>query len=225
MRKLLLILIFLYSANAAAQQTILNVPSASILEKDRNFFQHESQFKPDGSNQFINVTNYYARGVGNNTELNVTQFNLSSPSSKNTSLAFGGRTSFLLSKSAYKPRIIIGAMLPFSMQGKGVGHWIYSTMNLNLPQSQTRLTAGFSSGSKQIFGKNVNCFIGGVEQRITDKLGFYADWYSGNHAAGLAAFALGYFFNEDWVIYGGYQIANNKRTATNSYIIEIGKYF
>jgi hypothetical protein len=229
MKKILQIicaLLALSSQQALAQQTILNVPSSSILEKDQNFFEHESQFKTSDPDQFLNLTNYYARGIGHDTEIDVTQFNIGTPASKNASLGIGTKTSFALDKnSPYEPSVILGVMAPFSLQGEGVGHWIYSTLNVYLPQTKTRLTAGFSSGSKQIFGEDVKSFIGGIEQEISEKLGLYVDWYSGNHALGVGAFALGYSFSDNFVIYGGYQVANYNQNSLNSYILEVATYF
>ena len=224
--KLLIISLSILFANSSfAQQTILNVPSSSVLEKDQNFLEHESQFKVDDP-EFLNVTNFYGRGIGNNIELDVTQFNLSTPASQNVSIGIGGKTNFLLDEdSLYKPTLMVGAMLPISMQGQGVGHWIYSTVTVTIPQSKTSFSAGFSSGSKQIFGENVNCFIGGIEQEITNNLGLYADWYSGNHAMGLAAFALGYEFANEFTVFAGYQVTNHQQSLGNSYIVELLKYF
>jgi hypothetical protein len=36
---------FLFYSQAIAQQTIFNVPSADITPKNKNFLQHESQFR------------------------------------------------------------------------------------------------------------------------------------------------------------------------------------
>jgi hypothetical protein len=116
-------------------------------------------------------------------------------------------------------------MAPSSLQEEGVGHWIYSTLNVYLPQTKTRLTAGFSSGSKQIFGEDVKSFIGGIEQKISKDLGLYLDWYSGNHALGVGAFALRYYFSDNFVIYGGYQVVNYNQNSLNSYILEVATYF
>jgi len=226
MRFLITIFLLFFAANALAQQTYLNVASPAVLEKGQNFLQHESQFKTTDPNQFLNTTNYYARGIGHDTELDITQFNLSTPASQNVAIGVGTKTSFALDKkSDYKPTIILGVMAPFSLQGGGVGHWIYSSFNFELPQSKTTITAGISKGSKQIFGRDTTSFIGGFEQKITQKLSFLGDWYSGNHNLGLAALAFGYYYSKDLVFYGGYQIANRNQNSANSYVIEIATFF
>ena len=215
-----------FASKALAQQTYINVPSPTILERDQNFLQHESQFKTENPNQFYNATNYYARGIGFDTELDVTQFNLSTPASQNVVIGLGTKTSFALDeKSIYKPTIIFGAMVPFSLQGEGAGHWIYSTFNFELPQTKTTFTAGISKGSKQIFGREVTSFIGAFEQKISGKLSVLGDWYSGNHNLGIGAIAFGYYYSKSLVFYGGYQIANQNQKNLNSYVIEIATFF
>lgn len=227
MQILTIIFFAVFAANAMAQQTYINVPSPAVLEKDQNFLQHEAQFKTEDPNQFYNTTNYYARGIGFDTELDVTQFNLSTPASQNVAIGVGLKTKFELDKkNKYNPTIIVGAMAPISLQGGGVGHWVYSTLNLEIPQTQTTLTAGISSGSKQIFGRNTTSFIGGFEQKIAGKLTFLGDWYSNNnHNLGIGALAFGYYFSKNLIFYGGYQIANRQQEKLNSYVIEIATIF
>lgn len=224
----LVVLTLQLAPKSFAQQTIFNVPSADVTEKNKNFLQHESQFRTKDPDQFLNTTNYFAHGIGFNTELDATLFNLSSPASQNVSLGLGFKTSLPLQNEAtkdYQPKIIIGSEIPFSLQGQGVGHWIYSAASITIPQSNSRFTAGVSSGTKQIFGKNVTCFIGGFEQKITKNLTFINDWYSGNHAMGIFATGFSYPLPYELIFFGGYQIPNSKKVGRNSFVIEIAKIF
>lgn len=226
MKKLLFLFAFLISFAASAQQAIFNVPSADILEKDKNFLQHESQFRSKDPDKFWNATNYFGHGIGNNIELDVTQFNLSTPASNNVAIGIGGKTALFFDENdPYKIKTIVGFMLPISLQNQGVGHWFYASESIFLPQTNTRFTAGFSSSSKQIFGKNVNAFMAGIEQKISDDFSLIGDWYSGHRAAGLAALGFSYALPKDFTFYGGYQITNSKQNGRNSVVIEIAKYF
>ncbi len=227
MRKLIFLLLIFFGGEAYAQQTIFNVPSADVLEKDKNFLQHESQFRGKDQGQFYNSANYFSHGIGSNTEIDVTQFNLSSPASENISVSVGTKTVLPLAEkeNAYQPKLILGAMLPISLQGNGSGHWLYGASSITLPQTNTRLTAGFSSGTKQMFGKNVNAFMGGIEQKITNDFSLIGDWYSGHQNWGLAALGFSYALPQDFTFYGGYQIPNSKRSGRNSFVIEIAKIF
>lgn len=221
-------LIFFQTSEALAQVTIFNVPSADVTKKDKTFLQHESQFRLKDPQEFANITNYFARGIGYNTEIDVTQFNLSSPASKNVTLAAGFKSFFLLpfeELQDYQPKIILGSMIPMSLQGKGIGNWTYASGSFFLPQSGSRFTAGISSGTKQIFGEKATCFIGGFEQQITSKISFINDWYSGNNSLGILASGFSYALPNELTLFGGYQIPNSKKVGRNSFVIEIAKVF
>jgi len=228
MKKIIFIFAFFAASSALAQQTIFNVPSADITEKNKSFIQHESQFRTKDPDQFINTTNYFARGIGSNTEIDATLFNVGSPASKNASLGLGFKSVLPIGGEeikSYQPKIILGSQIPFSLQGNGVGHWLYSAGSITLPQTNSRFTAGISSGTRQIFAKNVTCFIGGFEQKITQDLTFINDWYSGNHAAGIFATGFSYPIPYEFMLFAGYQIPNSKKVGRNSFVIEIAKIF
>ena len=226
MKKLLFLITLLINSTAFAQQTIFNVPSADVLEKGKNFLQHESQFRTKDNGHYWNVLNYYAHGIGGNTEIDVTQMNLSTPASDNVTVGIGTKTSLPWKENdPYQIKTTIGFMLPISLQDQGVGHWIYATQSITLPQTNTRLTGGFSSGSKQVFGKNVNSAILGIEQKISDRFSLIGDWYSGHHLWGQAAVGFSYALPKNFTFYGGYQITNSKKEIRNSYVIEIATIF
>lgn len=165
MRKICVIFVFLISfqtSKSSAQVTIFNVPSAEITKKNETFLQHQSQFRVKDPQNFVNATNYLARGIGYNTEIDVTQFNLSSPSSKNITLATGFKTVFLLpfkQLKNYQPKIIFGSMIPMSLQGQGVGNWTYSLgtftsgFSYALPNELT-LFGGYQIPNSKKVGRN-----------------------------------------------------------------------
>jgi hypothetical protein len=212
-----------------AQMTILNVPSAEVAAKKRIFIQHESQFRTKREGRFFNSTNYLTTGVGYNTELTATYFNLENLSHNNDSLALGFKSAAPLAIEGFtrwQPKIILGSAATISMQGNGIGHWTYAAANFIIPQTQTRLTIGGSRGTKQIFDRNTTALMLGFEQKITDKLSYVGDWYSGNkNPLGVFASALSYNFPDDLVLFAGYQVANNKRISRNGFIVEIAKIF
>ncbi len=220
------IISFVFAENSLAQQTIFNVPSADILQKDKIFIQHESQFRTQEPQNFINATNYFAYGIGKNTELDATLFNLSSPASKNVSLGLGFKSFLEIDGlEEYQAKIIIGDMVLFSLQENNIGNWLYIEPSIYFDQTKTRLTGGITYGTKQIFGEEIICFLGGFEQKITSKLNFIGDWYSGDHAYSIFASGFSYQFPKDLTFYGGYQIPNSKKVGRNSFVLEIAKIF
>ena len=212
-----------------AQMTILNVPSADVTPKKRVFFQHESQFRTKEKGQFTNSTEYLATGIGANTELTATAFNLGNLSHDNETLGLGFKSAIPLNISAikeYQPKIIISSQAALSLSGNGVRHWIYAAYNFTIPQTKTRLTLGASNGTKHIFGENNTSAMLGFEQKITTKLSYVGDWYSGKtNGMGVFASALSYDFGSDLVAFAGYQIANSNRISRNGFIVEIAKTF
>lgn len=211
-----------------SQQTIFNVPSADITDKNRVYIQHEGQFRARDPNRFYSATNYATYGVGGNIELNATQFNLSSPASHNDSLGLGFKSAYNLkfvNNRDWKPKIIFGAMTAKSLIGNGTGGWIYSQGSMMIPYTSTRITGGVSSGSRQIFGEDTTCALGAVEQKVSSNLNLIADWYSGNHALGMLSAGFSYQFPEEVILFAGYQLPNSKKVGRNSLVFEIGKTF
>lgn len=219
---------FIFSALPdEAQQTIFNVPSADIAQKREIFLQHESQFNPIPNDQFWSGTHYGTLGIGYNTELDMTLFNVSTPSSDNISLGLGFKSAIpIFTKELPKQEIklTVGEMIPVSLQGEGVGNWTYSHVSLKLPKIKTRLTAGASYGTKQIFGRNAVSFIGGIEQPITKQFSAVADYYSGTHALGFFIPGISYSPNPDLSFFLGYQIPNSSRCGNPGFVVEFAKH-
>lgn len=224
----IILVFFLSTKNLFSQQTIFNVPSADIVEKNKIFIQHESQLRTKNPDSFINTTNYIAYGIGKETELDTTLFNLSSPSSNNISLGIGFKNAKRIDYKLFKNidnTLIIGSMIPISLNNNGVGNWTYVENSLYINNTKTRITGGVSYGTKQIFGKEIICFLGGFEQKINDRLNIIGDWYSKNHNLGIAALGLSYAAPDNLTFYGGLQIPNNKTIGRQSIIFEIAKIF
>jgi hypothetical protein len=158
-----------------------------------------------------------------------TYFNLASPASNNQTLALGLKKVIPLKLENiknYEPKIIIGGSAANSIQGNGVGHWAFSAANFLIPQTQTRLTIGVSNGTKQIFNSELTCLMLGFEQKITKKISYVGDWYSGNsNPMGIFASALSFSLPNEVTFFAGYQFANSKRIAQNGFIVEVAKLF
>ena len=214
-----------------AQQTVFNVPNADITPKNRIFFEHESQFSPWGPVPNWLGTHYGAYGIGHNTEIDVSLFNASAPSLNNLSLGTGFKSSIPIPKLKDKLpkneiKLIIGSEVITSLQGKGVGNWTYTALSGRLPVTKTRLTAGVSYGSKQIFGRDATVFIGAIEQPVTEKLILAVDWYSGEeHYSGYFTAGVHYKMPKDSVLILGYQIPNGPKTGQSGFVVEISKIF
>jgi hypothetical protein len=213
---------------AAAQQTIFNVPSADVTPKGRLFVQHESQFKPVGKDTFLSNTEYGAVGIGHNTELDVTVYNVNAPASRAVAVGAGFKSAIPFTLPGVSPerelKWTVGTQFPVAVQGRGgVGNWTYSHVSTRLPRLNTRLTAGVSVGTRQIFGRNAVAFIGGVEQPVGKKVTVVADWFSGTHSLGLLIVGGSVALPHDTTLYMGYQLPNTERSGRQGIVLELSK--
>lgn len=231
MIRLISILIVLFLVQPVfAQQTVFNVPNADVTPKDTVFFQHESQFRPWNPGSFWLGTHYSAFGIGYNTELDATLFNVDAPRSHNISLGLGFKSAIPIKKldeifSGRELKFTVGSEVLVSLQGNGVGNWTYAHFSGRLPKLNTRLTAGISVGSKQVFGTEAVEFIGAVEQPVTEKFAIIGDWYSGkDHYAGYLIVGVSYKLPKQSAIYLGFQIPNETSVGQCGFVVEVSKY-
>lgn len=235
MTKFFIIIIYIFglyilnSFPASAQQTIFNVPSAEVTPKGRIFIEPEFQFRPWNPGKSMLNTDYAAVGIGHNTELDLTLFNVSTPASNNITLGTGFKSVIPVFNKKLPERelkVIIGTEVLASLEGNGAGNWSYAALSGRTPKTNTRLTAGVSAGTKDIFGVDTVAFIGGIEQPITKKFSLQADWYSGTeHFAGFLIPGFAYVFPKDVILYAGYQIPNSPKNGVSGFAIELAKIF
>lgn len=232
--KLYLTLIIFWSLSvvpSCAMQTIFNVPSADVTPKDRIYFLEEAQFNGSNPGAFYLNTTYGAVGIGHNTELDTTLFNVGAPATQDISLGVGFKSAIPIPglKEKFPARefkFTVGTNILFGLEGNGVGNWTYAHLSGRVPKLNTRLTAGISYGTRQVFGQNTTAFIAGVEQPVTKKLSLIGDWYSGTeHFAGYLITGFSYALPKSTTIYAGYQIPNSPQVGNNGFVLQIGKIF
>jgi hypothetical protein len=215
--------------SAAAQQAIVNLPSADITPKGQHFLMHEMQTRPFGDNRFWYGTNFYCYGVGKNTELAVTTYNSGTPQALNENVGVGFKTAVPLFAGSHPNREIkwtFGKMTTYNLRGRGMGGFVYTHGSFRLPKLQTRLTAGVSGGSRTLFKKNTVHAITGFEHPIIKhRLYAIGEWFSGRHDFGF--FTPGVLFHpktERQVIVIAYKIANNRANGANGLVFEYGMF-
>ena len=228
----ILILIFIvFSPKALALQTIFNVPSADVTEKGHVFVLDSMQTTPWETKDAFYNTVFSSYGIGHNTDIDFNLYNVGSPATNNISISVGFKTSVpvpILKEKFPKREIKItaGSNVAISLQGNGVGNWTYAHLSGRLPKLNTRLTAGISYGTRQIFGVEKTAFIAGVEQPITEKFVILGDWFSGSeHWAGYLIVGGHYKLPKDTHFFFGYQIPNSSRVGSAGFIFQIAKNF
>ena len=227
-----LLLCFFTGQDARAQITIFNVPSSDVTPKGFLYQENEAQFRPYNPDPFYLGTHYSAVGVGYCTEIDVTTLNISAPYNGLTSLGVGFKSVIPLfpNKKLFKDRelkFVVGDLVCTGLgNGAGAGNWFYALGGAKLPGTNTRVTGGITTGTKQVFGSNVTCFTGGIEQSITKKLSLQLDWYSGkNNGLGFLIPGFCYVLPQDILFFGGYQIPNHRTNGRSGFVVEIGKFF
>src|SRR5271170_6469062 len=106
-----------------AQQTIFSVPSADITDKGSVYLEHESQFRTWQPGRYWFGTDYFAAGLGYDTEVDVTLYNTSAPASGNVSAGVGFRSVFPLLEATQKSTELkwtVGGQALVSFEGRGV---------------------------------------------------------------------------------------------------------
>jgi hypothetical protein len=218
-----------FIAAAQAQVTIFNVPAADIAKKGQIWQENEGQFRPYSPGQFYGGTHYTSIGLPYNCEFDLTNINFGYPYNRNIGLGVGARTVIPILKKRFEKqelKLQVGELLPISFGGGGVGSWTYVLGHCRLPRVKTRITAGVSLGPKQLFGRNLVCFAGGIEHPVTDKLVLQADWYSGkNNSLGLFIPGFSYTLPKDLILFAGFQIPNSRQNGKTGFVVEVGKFF
>lgn len=225
LRSLVLAACLAWPAGGAAQSLIVGIPNAETTPRGRFALTHESQallFKqPVAWNSFSFIT----YGVSDHVEASLSLTGLSAPRSGELSLGAGLKWVVPILEHrlpAWELRATVGASALFSLDRRSVGGWGYAHGSFRIPRLHTRITAGVSYGSEELFGYGQTPIAAmvGVEQPITDWFWIVADWYSGNHA--LGAFIPAVQFNiGDVAIITGYKRDNDRTRPSDAIIFEM----
>ena len=146
----------------------------------------------------------------------------------------GFKTSIpLLGEQAKMPlRLVVGDMFEFTerpldqtrLRNPHEGNWMYAILNTEIPRLKTRITGGLSDGTKVLFGERANGFLGGVEQPLSKRWTFQADWFSGHHELAYWIPGVVYRFRERWMISLGFQIPNRQTHGSRAVVFELTRF-
>ena len=234
------LLVFTGFCQVYGQQAIINLPSADITPKGKNFLMHETQTNFWNDIKSWYATNFYCRGIGYHTEIALTAYHSGFPgTSTNENIGFGFKTSLPILKEWNDFRdvnLTIGSMGLINTRGLGIGNFSYSHLNFRLPFLRTRITAGGSFGTHQLFlpnqGEIIDDFytvhgIFGLEQPLfTDKIQWINEWFTGIHDFGYFTTGLLFHpFSKNHVIVVAYKIPNDDSVGKDGIVLEYGLFF
>jgi hypothetical protein len=229
MRSILLALLPL--ALASAQQAIVNVPSADITPKGKVLLLHETQVRTWHPDPYWYGTNFFTYGVGKNTELAVTNWNLGTPAAENLAMGVGFKSSIpLAGEGAHgwgerEPRLIVGQMTVFPLREAGVGTMAYALMSARFGPKHTRISAGALGGTHHLLKHNTVAFAGAIEQPVSRKLAIVTEWFSGENEFGFLIPGIVFTPTAKDVFVVGYKIPNVAANGPQGFIIEYGRFF
>ena len=215
--------------SSQAQQTIFNVPSADIAEKNSFFYQHQTSLRPWLPERSWQMTNNLGYGIGKYTEIDTTLLGLDAFAGehgwdKGSALGLGFKSALPLFAKRYKQeelKFVFGELMPITSQARTLGSWSYAEFSGRLPKLGTRITAGINYGTKQIFNRNQFSYMLGYEHNLNKHWMLQGDWFSGTH--GQSAFIPGivYIFNNGTMLSFGYQIPNPHAQTSAGFIFEL----
>jgi len=238
---ILLFVTILFTNELKAQSLIAGIPSADITPVGKLMFTHESQVNAWKYDKVKwNSFNFLCYGVQKNLEFTVSFSNLSNSPVSHECLGIGFKKVFDIPIHLPESKFIVGQNVLFGVEKKPtVGGWSYAMYSLRTPKLKTRLTAGVSFGSAELFGydtltsqengiakksvirRNPFSFMAGLEQPIIeDKFYIIADWFSGRHD--LSALITGVQINfKHLVLITGYKFPNFEKPKSGSIICEL----
>lgn len=227
---LLLAVVITMAGRVQAQQTIFNVPSADITEKNSFFYQHQMGLRPWMPNRYWQMTNNLGYGIGKYTELDATLIGIDAFGgghgwAKQMGLGLGFKTAVPILPRKYKAeelKVVFGELLPFTFQNpQTLGTWSYAMVSGRLPKVGTRLTAGVDYGTRQIFGMNQFSAMLGYEHPINSHWLLQGDWFSGKHGQGAFIPGIVYIFSGGTMLSFGYLVPNPGAQISSCFIFEL----
>lgn len=227
---LFLMVMTVLSRTGHAQQTIFNVPTTDVLDRGKVYFELDVSAKPNNSaavNRFSSFVPRVVLGAGGRVEVGLNVTGNIQP----------GRDSTTLSPTAkwkvYQGRengvaIVVGdnVFIPVRNRGYDAGNYVYAEVSKTF-KSGTRVTAGGYDFTRNIVAE-ANRAGGqfGFEQPLDKKLGFAADWFTGNHSAGYFTPGLVFKVGSKVTGYAGYSIGNQNASRGNHFfLLEFGYNF
>lgn len=224
MKKILLIsmLTAVLGMNSFAQQTIVNVPSADVLDQGKVYVEFDASYKFNSKttntvNEFSSFVPRIVVGVGKKVEVGMNLIGNIQPGADATTVVPTIKAK-VYEKESWA--IVTGAnvYIPVRNRAYNIGSYTYVQASKSL-KSNTRLTFGGYHASKNVFTSGTQRAGGqfGIEQTINSKFSIGADWITGRHAAGYVTPVFTYKPHPKVAIYQGYSIGNADANRGNHF--------
>lgn len=215
---------------ANAQQTIFNVPSTDVLDKDKVYGELDVALKPNNQPDVQRFSSFVPRmvvGVGGNVEIGLNINGNIQPGADATTLVPTVKYRFYQNEKN-DVAVVAGTNVFIPVRNRTYNIGSYSYVNASKTfNEKTRLTAGGYFYSKNVVATSSRGGAQfGVEHTVNSKFIVAADYLTGKHANGY--FTPGVFYKPTPKVTGyfGYSIGNdNARGGNNFFLFETGYNF
>jgi hypothetical protein len=214
-----------------AQQTVFNVPTTDVLDQGKVYFELDISAKPNDTDALGHFSSFVPRlvfGAGHGIEVGVNILGNIQPKPDSTTIAPAVKW------RAYDAKdngweIVLGDNLYFPVRNKGynAGTYAYTTIQKTFNKS-TRVGFGGYFFSKNVVAANANRAGGQftLEQPITKKLNFNADYFTGKMASGYLTMGAAYKLTNKLTGVAAYSIGNSNASHGNHFFyFELGYNF
>lgn len=207
------LLLFALCGLAQSQQTVLNVPSADVLDRGKAYFELDTTLhtKPYSSTWSPRLV----FGLGDNLEAGVNFVGLNHPGESSATLS--PTIKWRAKQWSRGWALLLGddLFVPVQHRRYTAGNYVYAEIAKTF-SSGTRITAGAFHFSPHVVSNGQRA--GGqfaFEQPLNKRATFVADWFTGDHANGYVSIGAVLKITSRLTFYPAYMIGNRRVTHGN----------
>ena len=198
------------------------MPSTDIMTEGKIGLRLTAKFKFNDEAAKKRFSSFVPRavyGVGKNVEIGVNLNGNTQPGVDATTLVLAAKWRFYQSEK-YDVAVVAGNSfyVPLRHKKYNAGNYFYVAGSKGF-ESGTKVTVGSYYYTANVVAKNASRVGGqfGLEQKLTPKIAFAAEYYTGKHSAGGLTAGFKAKINKRTTANLGYTIANQKAAQGNHY--------
>jgi hypothetical protein len=209
-------------ARSFGQQTVFNVPSADVLEKNRSYFEFDGVLGVDAASTSITPRTVRGMGHGMETGINFTSFNRDSTATVAAVPNFKWQA-FSDAKRGLTVFTGAGVWLPIARTTYRVGDNAFLAVSKTFG-TELRVAAGaydYTAGT--IDRANRGGAFGSVEETVNSRLGLAVDWFSGNNSIGYVSPGVNWKLNKQLTVFAASELGNHGlRNGNHAVLLVLG---
>jgi hypothetical protein len=213
-----------FAVGARSQSTFFYNPSTDILPEGQIGIRFGAKYKvgdQDARKKFSGFTPRVIYGLRKNVEVGVNLFGNIQPGADATTIVPTAKWRFYMNEK-HEVSVVMGdsVYVPVRKNKKyNLGNYFYVIGSKGFSKTGTKVTAGAYYFTQNVVAKNA-ARVGGqfaLEQKITPKFGFLAEWMTGRHSSGNMTAGFRYKINKRVGSIIGYTVSNDRALQGNHY--------